>query len=388
MHVHLDPVGGIAGDMFLAAIVDAWPDMESDIVDAMRRAGLPDSWQAEAVPGASAGITGKRFSIGSADHGHDPHPTGPFREIRALLQQADLEANIRTRALDMFSRLAEVESGIHGIPVDEVHFHELAAWDSIADIVGAAAAVETLNASWSIGALPLGSGTVQTAHGPLPVPAPATAHLLKGFMWIDDGIAGERVTPTGAVILAHLDVDPVSSRPRGRLAATGHGLGTRTMPGQANILRLMGFATERRGCIGAEEVGVIVFDVDDQTSEDLAEGISRLRMVEGVLDIVQAPVTGKKGRIAITVRVLCRPRHLDDVIEHCFMQTTTIGLRWRLENRATLARTDVTVKELPGKRVHRPDGTDTLKVEMDAIAREAPDQAARARLRRSLETVS
>ncbi|MDA1308463.1 MAG: LarC family nickel insertion protein [Proteobacteria bacterium] len=398
MHIHLDPVGGLAGDMFLAAVLHAWPEMEEPVFSAMRTAGLPKDWSVEAVAGSSAGITGMRVKI-TGDAGHHHHATGSFRQIKERLQAAGLASGVLARAIAIFQLLAEAEGEIHGKPIDQVHFHEIADWDSIADIVGAAAAIEAIGASgWSVGDLPMGAGTVMTAHGRLPVPAPATALLLRGYRLVDDGLPGERVTPTGAAILAHLEAtqtDPIQTgrRPGGRLARTGHGLGTRELKGAPNMVRLLAFddAAPRPTGDGRRvtEVGVISFEVDDQTPEDLAAGIEHLRASHGVLDVVQSTVTGKKGRIAISLRLLCRVEEIEPVIEACFVQTTTIGLRWRIEQRVELAREDVEIEvtglRLGAKTVARPGANVTTKVDMDAVARQTGTQAERARLRRAVE---
>ena len=393
MHIHLDPVGGLAGDMFLAAVLHAWPELAEPVFAAMRTAGLPREWSVEAIPGSSAGITGIRIKI-SGDAGHHHHATGSFRKIKGRLQASGLVPGVLARAVAIFQLLAEAEGEIHGKPIDQVHFHEIADWDSIADIVGAAAAIEAIGATgWSIGDLPMGAGTVMTAHGRLPVPAPATALLLHGYRLVDDGLPGERVTPTGAAILAHLEATQVERRPGGHLVRTGHGLGTRDLKGAPNMVRLLAFddAAPRpvRDWRRGTEVGVVSFEVDDQTPEDLAAGIEHLRASHGVLDVVQSTVTGKKGRIAISLRVLCRVEEIDPVIEACFVQTTTIGLRWQIENRVELTREDVEIEtfglRLGAKTVARPGANMTTKVDMNAVVRQTGTQAERARLRRAGE---
>jgi pyridinium-3,5-bisthiocarboxylic acid mononucleotide nickel chelatase len=393
MHVHLDPVGGIAGDMFLAAVLHAWPELEAPVFGAMRAAGLPDDWSVEAISGASAGITGMRVAI-VGDPGHHHHATGSFRQIRERLLGSALAPAVSARAVAIFHRLAEAEGEIHGKPIEDVHFHEIADWDSVADIVGAAAAIEAVGStSWSVGDIPMGGGTVITAHGRLPVPAPATALLLRGARMVDDGITGERVTPTGAAILAHLEASQDRRRETGQLSRVGHGLGTRDLKGCANMLRLLAFEPAPVTATGdwgrAGEVGVISFEVDDQTPEDLAVGIEAIRSSDGVLDVVQAPVTAKKGRLAISLRVLCRVEAIDRAIEACFLQTTTIGLRWRVERRVELTREDVEIHAsgatLGAKTVARPDGTTTTKVDIDALAGDGSTRRERARTRRRAE---
>ncbi|MET0366789.1 MAG: LarC family nickel insertion protein, partial [Methylobacterium sp.] len=319
------------------------------------------------------------------------HAHRHWAEIRDGLRRADLAPEVARHALAIFGHLAEAEGRVHGIPVEQVAFHEVGAWDSIADIVATAHCVAALGASaWTVSALPLGGGRVKTQHGPLPVPAPATTLLLDGFALVDDGIPGERVTPTGAAILRHLcGTDRV---PGARvLSRSGTGFGTRRLPGISNCLRILAFeegAAQRPA--GAREIGIVEFEVDDQTAEDLAQGLDRIRAHEAVLDAVQMPVFGKKGRMMTHVRVLARADALDAAIGACFRETTTIGLRYRKEAGIALERDSVSVeaegREVRVKRVARPGGR-TAKAEADdALAGE--DHAARARLRRSAERIA
>ena len=384
VHCHLDPLGGLAGDMFLAALLDACPEHATGTFAAMRAAGLPARWDVRLVAHDDGGLSGHRVLIAGPD---DDGPPAHFADLRAGLQGAPLDASVRDRAIAIFTGLAEAEAAVHGVAVDEVHFHELADWDSVADVVGAAWLIGALGASsWSVGPLPLGRGRIATRHGPLPVPAPAAAHLLQGFAVHDDGIAGERVTPTGAAILRHLQ--PAPGLPAGpwRLARTGHGFGTRVLPGLSNVLRVV---TYERDVLGRsdEQVAVIAFEIDDQSAEELAVGLEALRAEGGVLDVVQLPAFGKKGRLATQIQVLARPERLDAVIDRCFAETTTIGLRWRIEARAVLAREVVSVagadREVAVKVVTRPDGGRTAKAEIDQVA--GGGHAARAGRRRAAE---
>src|SRR5690606_32865286 len=314
-------------------------------------------------------------------------PPAHFAEIRAQLEAAPLPPGVRERAIAIFTGLAEAEGAVHGVPVEEVHFHELADWDSVADMVGAAWLIEALApASWSVGAAPVGSGRVMTRHGPLPVPAPATARLLQGFALHDDGIAGERITPTGAAILRHLWPEPRLPSGAWRLGATGHGFGTKRLAGISNVLRVVAY--EQDGAWRQDErVAVLAFEVDDQSPEELGVGLDALRATEGVLDVVQLPAFGKKGRLAVQVQVLARPETLDAVIERCFVETTTIGLRWRIEARAVLAREAVTVAapegEVAVKVVRRPCGVRSAKAEIDQVRGDG--HAARTSRRRAAE---
>ena len=263
---------------------------------------------------------------------------------------------------------------MHGVPTDSVEFHEVGAVDSIVDIVAAAQLIVAANARrWTSAPLPLGSGRVRTAHGVLPVPAPATALLLRGLATIDDGVPGERVTPTGAAIARRLlqpDAAP-ERRPR-TLLRTGIGFGSRELPGVSNCLRALVFeagaaaeAAPRPGdAFAHRELGVITFEVDDQSSEDLAAGLDHVRALEGVHDVIQSAVFGKKGRLAVQVQVLVAPDRLDAAIARCFAETTTIGLRFHTVRGAALPRSFATVSvegprpahqngRAAGRRAHR-----------------------------------
>jgi len=419
-HLHFDPVGGMAGDMAIAALLDAFPQLEAGMLAAIRAAGLPAEWRTTLAPHRDHALTGKRFlvEIGGDRQdpvdlphvhgpgcGHDhPHEHGhghehdhghahlhhhqghtPFREIRQRLMGSALDKAVARRAVQIFALLADAEAKVHGYEdLDEVSFHELGEWDSIADIVGAAYLIETIGAaSWSVAPLPLGSGRVRSAHGLLPVPAPATALLLRGFATFADELKGERVTPTGAAILKHLACAPgVGVAPR-RLVGTGIGFGTKVFPGISNVVRVLVFEDAVAAAPWQwEPIVTIAFEVDDQTPEDLAAGLERLRTVEGVRDVVQSPVLGKKNRLATRVQLVVAGEARDAAIAACFAETTTIGLRVGEERRAVLVRREDRVGGLRVKRVRRPDGSVTAKADIDDAGGSA---AAREKARRAAE---
>lgn len=431
MHIHLDALGGVAGDMFAAALLDAFPEHQDGVrasvraVDARIACALQDHNDG-ILRGARFAVSGPDGEPGHGPHGHDhrrparghhdhadrhphghapgqdhdhgdepgpqqghPHGHRPWAEIRALLETADLAPAVRAHALGIFGHLADAEARVHGIAVEAVAFHEVGAFDSIADIVAAAHLIAALEArSWSVSALPLGSGRVRTQHGPLPVPAPATTLLLEGFATLDDGIPGERVTPTGAAILRHLcGGDPGRGRPRGILGRTGIGFGTKVLPGLSNCLRALVVEDGASSGPGRRDLAVIAFEIDDQSGEDLAMGLDRLRAEPGLLDVVQAPVLGKKGRMMAHVQVLVRPESLEAAIAACFRETTTIGLRYHRVEGAVLDRVARTVehdgRSVRVKVVERPGGR-TAKAEADD-ARDHAGHAARAALRREAE---
>ncbi|MGI9451038.1 MAG: LarC family nickel insertion protein [Geminicoccaceae bacterium] len=399
-HIHLEPIGGVAGDMFVASLLDAWPDLAEATIAAVRAAGLGDDVDLEHLAYHDDVLTGSRFAVrqqraatvqdGPGLEGPGAHQHVHWRSLRQRLSDAPLPAGVGDRAITIFSLLAEAEAGVHGVPVDEATFHEVGAWDSIADIVAAAFLIETIgDADWSVGPLPLGSGRVRCAHGELPVPAPATMRLLEGFVFHDDGRPGERVTPTGAAILKYLQPGSATHPGHLRLLRTGYGFGLRKLDGMSNVLRASVFEPVGTMASAHDEVGVISFEIDDQTAEDLAIGLDHLRRRNDVLDIVQMPGFGKKGRMVTSLRLLVRPKEaIEAVIEACFRETTTLGVRWAIEKRTTLERhvhrTEIGTNV---KLAERPDGGLTAKAESNDLA-SLPGHQTRQDRRREAETES
>ena len=309
--------------------------------------------------------------------------------LREHLASAPLESGTKHEALALLAVLADAEASVHGIGIDEVHFHELADWHSLLDVVAAGFIASRLaGATWTASRPPLGGGTVKTAHGTLPVPAPATARLLVGFPWRDDGVGGERVTPTGAAILRRL-VAPESyerRRPEGRLLAVGMGAGTKVMPGLANVTRALVF--ERSTAPASDGVGTIEFDIDDMTGEELSQAAERLRLVPGVVDVSIGHRIGKKGRPLSDFRLLVDPAAAEAVARACFAETSTLGLRIADVGRHVLRREEASVTigdaAVGVKVAHRPHGERTAKAEHDDV-RGSPSLGQRRKLRSQAE---
>jgi hypothetical protein len=387
MHYHLEPLGGIAGDMFAAAMLDRHRGWQGELAAAIADSGLAHGLAVRAATYTDGMLTGHRFLVTepAAVADADAHPRRHWSEIRELLLGSRLGQPVLHRAIAIFELLAQAEAEVHGEPAETVSFHEIGAWDSIADIVSAAWLIERSGAtSWSCSSIPLGRGRVEGAHGQLPVPAPATAALLRGLPVFDDGLDGERVTPTGAAILKHLAPAFGPQRSPRVLIGQGYGFGTRVFPGLSNVLRVSVFDDPPESA-GAAPIGVCEFEVDDQTPEDLAVAVDRLRELPGVLDVIQATVLGKKGRLGAQVRVLALLPRIDAVIDRCLIETTTLGVRWHQVNRRTLARAvsshEASRKDVRVKRARRPDATVTRKAEMDDLADASGGHAGRERLR-------
>jgi len=275
----------------------------------------------------------------------DHHEHRSLSAILAIIDVAPLSASVKAQASRAFQLLGEAEAAIHSIPVEKVHFHEVGAVDTIVDIVCAAAGCEALGVeNWMASPLNVGSGTVKCAHGTLPVPAPATLALLGNAPVYSAGPPMERVTPTGAAILSILNVT-YGPLPAMRVEKRGYGAGGRDTPGEPNLLRLL-VGEQTQDAIpepGTESIAVIETVIDDATPQLLAY-VSELLLEAGAWDVYRTAVQMKKGRTGIQVTVLSNPERMPRLREILFRETTTIGLRWRIENKVALAREFVEVE--------------------------------------------
>ncbi len=326
----LEPVGGIAGDMFLAAALDLGVD----------RARLTAALASLPVGGFRLEVTHKSYSAIHGTHvdvvaeGEHPHARG-LPEILGVIDRSGLAPRAKAAARALFERIGRAEAKVHGIPVEEVHFHEVGAVDSIVDLCGAAVALDLLGWPRVVAAPPeLGRGVVKTAHGPMPVPPPAVLELLAGKPVRPGGPPGEAVTPTGAAILAELcEVGPLPAFVPGRV---GYGLGTRTWPDRPNLLRMtLGRAVEAG--TGAGGLWVLEANLDDCTGELVARALEAA-LEAGALDAWAAPVTMKKGRPGVLLGALCEEARRAAVTASLFAETTTLGVRRHPVEREILGR--------------------------------------------------
>jgi len=359
---YLECFAGISGDMLLGALVDAGVSFEllAETADALHvnarlemrkvtRGGLAGTKvdvitpetptaQPEHSPHAHAHEREHEHEAHSA-HSHAAHR--PLSAILAIINSAPLAERVKQRSISAFQLLGEAEAAIHSIPVESVHFHEVGAIDTIIDIVCSAAGAEALGVErWLASPLNVGSGTVVCQHGTLPVPAPATLALLADAPVYSAGLPMERVTPTGAALLRMLEVS-YAALPAMRIAQTGYGAGGRETAGQPNLLRLLVGETLDDSS-AAEPIAVIETVIDDCSPQVLSY-VSELLLAAGAWDVYRAAVQMKKGRTGTQVTVLCRPELVPALRDLLFRETTTIGLRWRLENKAALAREFVEV---------------------------------------------
>jgi|CZKF01.1.fsa_nt_gi uncharacterized protein (TIGR00299 family) protein len=364
---YLECFSGISGDMLLGAMVDAGVSFDC-LVDATAALGVSARLQMRKV--MRGGLAATKVDVitpctppAEAEHAHDDHTAhthdahshehshAAHRALSAIIdiiRAAPLTESVKQRAICAFQLLGEAEAAIHSVPVEKVHFHEVGAVDTIVDIVCSAVCAEALGVDrWLSSPLNVGSGTVVCQHGTLPVPAPATLALLGDAPVYAAGEPMERVTPTGAALLRMLDVQ-YATLPSMRILKTGYGAGGRETQGQPNLLRLLVGEEEDAEISAAEPIAVIETVIDDCNPQVLSY-VSELLLAAGAWDVYRATVQMKKGRAGVQMTVLCRPDLVPSLQELIFRETTTIGIRWRLENKVALAREFVEVQTSLGK---------------------------------------
>jgi len=335
----LEPIGGIAGDMFLAAALDLGvPRGELERLLATLPLG---GFRLEVTAAEAGGLKGTHVKV--VTEGPGPPERG-LRQILEVVDQGGLSPRAKEAARAVFVRIGRAEATVHGVPLESVHFHEIGAVDSIVDVCGAAAALDLLG--WPrLCSMPpeLGQGLVQTAHGRLPVPPPAVLEILKGTPVKLGGPPGEAVTPTGAALLAALcEVgDPPPIVPE----RVGHGIGTVRWPDRPNVLRLT--LGQAAGGVGARRLWVLETNLDDCPGQLVARAIEAA-LAAGALDAWAAPLTMKKGRPGFLLGALAEGDRRDAVARVLVAETTTLGVRWHPVERTELAREMVSVETAYG----------------------------------------
>jgi uncharacterized protein (TIGR00299 family) protein len=337
MHVaHFDCFSGCSGDMILAALIDAGADVEA-IRQGLVSLGLPIGFEVEKIRKGGFGATQVRIEAPE----QDTHRFLP--EVEEILGRGSLTPRQRELALKIFRRLAEAEAAVHAMPLERVHFHEVGALDSIADIAGCAIGIDLLGVErFTSRSVPTGSGTVQCAHGLMPIPAPGTAELLKGVPLAPSSIRAELTTPTGAAILTTI-VQEWSESPVMTVERIGYGAGRREFVEQPNVLRLfVGVATGKQPAEESDQVWLLETNLDDLPSEIIGYCFEQL-FAAGALDVFSAPIQMKKNRPGVLLSVLAEEEKLPALEEILFRETATFGIRRCRVQRHKLQRQAVTV---------------------------------------------
>jgi uncharacterized protein (TIGR00299 family) protein len=332
----LEPVGGLAGDMFLAAALDLGVDRGA-LEAALRTLGVA-GWRLEVRRAEDAGIAGTHVDV--AVEGPAPHARS-LSDILALVDASGLPPRARATARALFERIGRAEAKVHGVALEAVHFHEIGAVDSIVDVCGAAVALELLGWPRVVSAIPeLGHGVTRTAHGAMPVPPPAVLELLRGKPVRPGGPPGEAVTPTGAALLAELA--EVGDLPAFVPRRTGYGVGTARWPDRPNVLR-MTLGDEVAAAPGAGALWVLEANLDDCPGQLVARAVEAA-LEAGALDAWAAPCTMKKGRPGLLLGALVEEPRRAAVTRALFEETTTLGVRRHAVERDALERALVEVE--------------------------------------------
>ena len=314
---YVDCVGGVAGDMLLGALLDAGADAErlQRVPEALGLAGV----SIVVTPVERQGVAARHVEV-RASESRDGHVHRSWREIRHLLE----ETAAPPRALEIFTRLAEAEARVHGVPPEQVHFHELGSDDTLVDVCGAVVLFESLGIERVVcSPLPVARGLVRAAHGILPVPSPATLELLRGAPLYGVETAGELVTPTGAAIVSTL-AESFGPVPELVLDRVGYGAGTSDFADRPNIVRVL--IGTSAGASSTREVALLETNLDDLNPELVPDAVARC-FEAGALDVWTVPVQMKKGRPGFVLSALARPHDEEAVARAILEETTALGLR-------------------------------------------------------------
>lgn len=378
--LYLDCGMGAAGDMLSAALFELIEDREATLNE-LNAFGIPHvEYAAETV--TKCGIRGTKMRVlikghEEGDHHHDHehehhhehhhHEHSDMAGITAIIRAAKVSEAVKEKALAVYRLIAEAESEVHGTTVSEIHFHEVGTLDAIADILAFCYLLDKLRVDRVIASpVNVGKGTVKCAHGVLPVPAPATALLLRGIPIYSNEIESELCTPTGAALLKAF-VDEFAALPEMTANAIGYGMGAKDFA-RANCLRAMLGESEER----AVEIS---FNVDDMTAEEIAFGMDEIRS-SGVKDVFAAPAAMKKNRLGTLVTVLCAPEDKEKVLSLIFRHFSTIGVRETLCRRYTMKRSVSTIETKFGtvrKKESEGYGYRKSKYEYDDLAKIAKE---------------
>lgn len=372
--LYLDCGMGAAGDMLAAALLELLPNRQT-FIDRMNSLGIPGV-QVRGEPAIKCGVRGTHFRVeifGQEEGEETPHhhTHSSMERIEDLVAAMPIPTMVKLDILAVYQLIAQAESQVHGVPVTQIHFHEVGAMDAVADITAVCLLIHELKPDAVVASpVHVGSGTVRCAHGILPVPAPATARLLLGLPTYGGEVVGELCTPTGAALLRYFATD-FGPQPQMKTEAIGYGMGRKDFP-RANCLRAMlGQGKEQQ-----EEILELCCNLDDMTGEALGFAVETL-MEQGALDAFTTPIGMKKSRPGTLLTVLCRMEDREKFIALLFRHTTTLGVRETVCRRETLKRHAETVETAYGpvrKKVSQGFGVRREKWEYEDMARIAREQ--------------
>lgn len=336
---YFDCFSGASGDMILGALVDAGLSLDR-LQQELSKLRL-DHYKLHAQKSVKHGLAGTQIEI-IVDQSYHQHHSRHLQDIEAIIAESDLNESVKTQSRTIFKRLAQAEAKVHMTSIENIHFHEVGAVDAILDVVGAVAGLAALGVNRVYcSPLHVGSGTVQCQHGTLPVPAPATAELIEGKPVYSTGVVGELLTPTGAAILTTLSSD-FGTMPAMVVEKTGYGAGKADVS-IPNLLRVFIGNDSKAARYETETVAVIETGIDDMNPQIYDYLMARM-LAAGALDVLLKPVQMKKNRPAVLLTVICGVETVAKFADILMRETTTIGLRWRLENRIKAKRRVIEVR--------------------------------------------
>ena len=375
--LYIDCGMGAAGDMLTAALLELLPDREG-FVRKLNSLGIPGV-TVVAERSEKCGINGTHIRVmvhGEEEnehmhgHHHHDHHHGSMSEIRSIVSGLPIPTMVKLDIMAVYEEIARAESHVHGVPVDQIHFHEVGSMDAVADITAVCMLMYELDVDQVIASpVHVGSGQVRCAHGILPVPAPATAHILREIPIYGGSIKGELCTPTGAALLKHF-VTEFGDMPAMKLNAIGYGMGKKDFE-RANCVRVLLGETKEK----PEGIWELSCNLDDMTGEQLGYAMEVL-MEQGARDAFTTPIGMKKSRPGVMLTVLCREADKERMIGLLFKHTTTLGIRESFCNRHTLNRRVETVDTAYGpvrKKVSFGHGVRRSKFEYEDVARAAKE---------------
>ncbi len=370
--LYIDCGMGAAGDMLAAALLELIPDKDG-FVHRMNTLGIPGV-TVTAEKSVKCGITGTHFSVKvhgeeESEFMHDHHHHhGSMEDIRSIVGSLPIPTMVKLDIMAVYNEIAEAESHVHGVPVDQIHFHEVGTMDAIADITAVCLLMHELDVDQVIASpVHVGSGSVRCAHGILPVPAPATAHILREIPIYGGSIQGELCTPTGAALLKHF-VDDFGAMPSMKVKTIGYGMGKKNFE-RANCVRVMLGETADK----TDTIVELSCNVDDMTGEMIGFALERF-MEAGALDAFTIPIGMKKSRPGILLTVLCRKEDKERFFPLIFKHTTTLGIREKHCSRYTLERRMETVDTPYGqirRKISSGYGIHRSKFEYEDLAKAA-----------------
>lgn len=360
---YLDLNSGISGDMMLGALVDAGADLAA-IQAGIDSLGLP-SCRLVAQEVKRRGYRARKVDVEYEPEQKHRH----LHHITDMIDRSSLTPRQRELASRIFQRLAEAEAKVHGTTIRKVHFHEVGAVDSIADIVGTALGIDLLGIERLVSSpVPTGSGQIQIEHGLVGIPAPATAELLRGIPIAPSTVQAELTTPTGAAILAAL-VDEFGPPPAMKIEQLGYGAGTKDFPTQANLVRLLVGVSTQPLSVASDQVWLLETNLDDVSGELIGHCLTRL-WEAGALDVYTTAIQMKKGRPGTQISVLASPEHVSRLEELLFFETQTLGIRRTLVARHKMPRQPLQVSTawgpVDGKLATLPSGQASFTPEYES----------------------